>query len=85
MGILDFFKKGVEKPVEKKPAPQETQRPVVERKEYTIREGDTLSKIARNEYGNANEWRKIYEANKDVIKNPDLIYPGQKIVIPNKQ
>ena len=85
MGILDFFKKGVEKPVEKKPAAQEPSQPVVERKEYTIRKGDTLSKIARNEYGNANEWRKIYEANKDVIKNPDLIYPGQKIVIPNKQ
>jgi nucleoid-associated protein YgaU len=33
-------------------------------------------------YGSANAWRKIYEANKDKIKNPDLIYPGQVFTIP---
>jgi len=46
---------------------------------YEIREGDSLRKIARK-YGTT--WQKIYEMNKDVIKNPDLIFPGQKIKIP---
>jgi len=49
---------------------------------YTIVSGDTLSKIAKRELGNANAWRKIFDANKDVIKDPDKIYPGQKIKIP---
>lgn len=46
---------------------------------YEIKKGDTLSKIAK-QYGTT--WQKIHEMNKDVIKNPDLIYPGQKIKIP---
>ena len=49
---------------------------------YTVKSGDTLSKIAQREYGDAGDWRKIYEANKDTIKNPDLIYPGQTFIIP---
>jgi nucleoid-associated protein YgaU len=49
---------------------------------YTVAKGDSLSKIAKHEYGDANQWRKIYEANKDVIKDPDLIYPGQSLRIP---
>jgi nucleoid-associated protein YgaU len=49
---------------------------------YTIKSGDTLSKIAKHEYGNANDWRKIAEANQDTIKNPDKIFPGQEIKIP---
>lgn len=50
---------------------------------YVVKAGDSLSKIAKHEYGDANEWRKIFEANRDQIKNPDLIHPGQKLVIPN--
>ena len=50
---------------------------------YTVRKGDTLSEIAKAEYGDANKWRKIYEANRDVIENPDLIYPGQTFKIPD--
>jgi nucleoid-associated protein YgaU len=46
---------------------------------YEIKKGDTLSKIAKH-YGTT--WQKIHEMNKDVIKNPDLIFPGQKIKIP---
>lgn len=46
---------------------------------YEIRKGDTLGKIAK-QYGTS--WQKIHEMNKDVIKNPDLIFPGQKIKIP---
>lgn len=49
---------------------------------YEIKKGDTLSAIAKQQLGDASKWRTIYEANKDVIKNPDLIYPGQKIKIP---
>jgi nucleoid-associated protein YgaU len=51
-------------------------------KTYTVVKGDNLSKIAKREYGDANKWRSIYEANKDLIKNPDLIYPGQVLKIP---
>lgn len=50
---------------------------------YTVVKGDSLSKIAKHFYGNAGQWKKIYEANKDVIKNPDLIYPGQTFRIPD--
>ena len=46
---------------------------------YEIKKGDSLSKIAKT-YGTT--WQKIHEMNKDVIKNPDKIFPGQKIKIP---
>jgi nucleoid-associated protein YgaU len=49
---------------------------------YTVVAGDTLSKIAKREYGDASKWHAIYDANKDTIKNPDLIYPGQTFKIP---
>lgn len=49
---------------------------------YTIVSGDTLSKIAKRELGNANAWQKIFDANKDIIKDANKIYPGQKIKIP---
>lgn len=49
---------------------------------YTVASGDSLSKIAQREYGDASKWRTIYEANRDKIKNPDLIHPGQVLTIP---
>ncbi|MBN1895898.1 peptidoglycan-binding protein LysM [bacterium] len=49
---------------------------------YTVKSGDSLSKIAKALMGNAQLWPKIFEANKEVIKNPDLIYPGQQLRIP---
>jgi nucleoid-associated protein YgaU len=49
---------------------------------YVVAKGDSLSKIAQRAYGDARQWRKIYEANKDLIKDPDLIYPGQSLRIP---
>ena len=49
---------------------------------YEVVSGDSLSKIAKREYGNANEWKRIFEANKDLLKDPDKIYPGQKLKIP---
>jgi nucleoid-associated protein YgaU len=44
--------------------------------------GDSLSKIAKQVYGNTDDWRKIYDANRDIIKDPDLIYPGQTLRLP---
>ena len=49
---------------------------------YLIQKGDTLSAIARKFLGKASAYPKIFEANREVIKDPDLIYPGQKIRIP---
>ena len=48
----------------------------------TVKAGDSLSKIAKRELGDAEKWHAIYEANRDKIKNPDLIYPGEVLTIP---
>ncbi len=47
-----------------------------------VKAGDTLSKIAKEAYGDANAYMKIFEANKPMLSNPDKIYPGQKLRIP---
>jgi nucleoid-associated protein YgaU len=49
---------------------------------YTVKKGDTLSKIAKAEYGDANKYAAIFEANKPMLKHPDKIYPGQMLRIP---
>ena len=49
---------------------------------YEIVSGDTLGAIAKRYYGNASKYMKIFEANKDIISDPNKIYPGQKIRIP---
>jgi nucleoid-associated protein YgaU len=49
---------------------------------YVVVKGDSLSKIASGQYGDPQKWRRIYEANRDLIKDPDLIYPGQQLRIP---
>lgn len=51
---------------------------------YTIVSGDTLSGIAKEYYGDANAYPRIFEANREVIKDPDKIYVGQKIRIPQE-
>jgi nucleoid-associated protein YgaU len=51
---------------------------------YTVVKGDTLSKIAKDFYGNANEYMRIFEANKPMLKHPEKIYPGQNLRIPPK-
>ncbi len=51
---------------------------------YTIKSGDTLGKIAKEFYGNAMEYPRIFEANREIIEDADKIYPGQKIRIPAK-
>ena len=49
---------------------------------YTVVSGDTLSKISKQYYGDANKYMKIFEANKPMLTSPDRIYPGQKLRIP---
>ena len=58
--------------------------PAVVYETYKVQAGDSLSKIAKNKYGNANLWKTIFEANKDRIKNPDLIQVGWELKIPAK-
>jgi nucleoid-associated protein YgaU len=54
-------------------------------KTYVVVSGDSLSKIAKREYGSAKEWKRIFEANKEILKDPDKIYPGQELKIPPKE
>jgi nucleoid-associated protein YgaU len=49
---------------------------------YVVQKGDTLSKIAKQFYGDASLYPQIFEANRDVLKDPDKIRPGQKLRIP---
>ena len=53
-----------------------------EEKTYTVKSGDTLSKIAKEFYGNANEYHKIFDANTDQLDSPDKIQVGQELKIP---
>ena len=58
--------------------------PLPEAKFYTVVRGDTLSKIAKEYYGNANAYMTIFEANRPMLTHPDKIYPGQVLRIPPK-
>ena len=49
---------------------------------YTVKSGDSLSKIAKEQYGNAMKYPTIFEANKPMLTHPDKIYPGQVLRIP---
>ncbi len=49
---------------------------------YVIKKGDTLSHIAQRYYGKASRWKDLFEANREVILDPDKIFPGQKIRVP---
>jgi nucleoid-associated protein YgaU len=51
-------------------------------KTYTVKAGDTLSKIAKEHLGDANAYMKIYELNRDQLSNPDVIKPGQVLKLP---
>jgi len=50
---------------------------------YTVRAGDTLSKISREYYGDPNQFTKIFNANRSILKDPNSISPGQELVIPD--
>jgi len=67
---------------EPEPTPEPTPEPQPEGSTYIVVQGDSLWKIARNQYGNGAKWIIIYEANKDVVKNANQIWPGQTLVLP---
>ena len=71
----------VEKPPEPAPAPA-PEPLVVEERIYEVVSGDTLGAIAQKYYGAASKYMKIFEANRDILDNPDLIKVGQKLKIP---
>ena len=50
---------------------------------HVVQSGESLSKIAKHYYGDPMKYKQIFEANNTVLKNPDLIYPDQELVIPN--
>jgi|LSQX01.1.fsa_nt_gb LysM repeat protein len=58
------------------PAPKKTP------KTYAVQRGDSLWKIAKKFYGDGSQWKKIYNANKSKIKDPNKVYPGQVLIIP---
>lgn len=90
-GVKDVYASGLKAFVAPKPQPvpvagehQHAHETPEEQPEeyYVIQKGDTLSHIAKRYYGNANKWPKLFEANREVIQDPDKIFPGQKIRIP---
>jgi nucleoid-associated protein YgaU len=96
MGLFDFLnEKGEQKPVEPAAQPaaggvtdffgnNNQANPTVTGNTYTVVSGDSLSKIAKNHYGDASKWHQIYEANKATIgNNPDLIEVGQELTLPS--
>ncbi|MVN76550.1 LysM peptidoglycan-binding domain-containing protein [Hymenobacter sp. HMF4947] len=94
MGLLDFLTNdGDKKPVET-PQPaagagtdffgNSTTPAATSGESYTVVSGDSLSKIAKNHYGDAAKWHQIYEANKAIIgSNPDHIEVGQELTLPS--
>ncbi|MFY0714201.1 LysM peptidoglycan-binding domain-containing protein [Seonamhaeicola sp. NFXS20] len=50
---------------------------------HVVKSGETLGKIAKHYYGDAMKYKEIFNANSDILKNPDLIYPDQELIIPN--
>ncbi len=61
---------------------QEIAEPAGSFQKYTVQKNDTLQKISKKLYGTTKKWTKIYDANKDTMKGPNKIYPGQVINIP---
>ena len=68
------------KPVVVKAKPKPKPKPKTTR--YLVKKGDTLSKIAKEHYGKSSKYHAIFNANKDILKDPDHIYPDQELKIP---
>jgi len=66
-------------------ASEETiEEPSISSEKYTVTKNDTLQKISKKFYGTTKKWMKIYNANKDVLRGPDKLYPGQSLNIPTE-
>jgi nucleoid-associated protein YgaU len=72
----------IEKKPEPEPAPEAAPEPVSSERFYEVVAGDTLGAISQKYYGQASQYMKIFEANRDILDNPDLIKVGQKLKIP---
>ena len=68
--------------VEKAPEPEPVVEQVSAERFYEVVSGDTLGAISQKFYGKASDYMKIFEANRDILDNPDLIKPGQNLKIP---
>lgn len=68
--------------VKKAPAPEAAPAPAAAERIYEVVSGDTLGAISKKYYGKASAYMKIFEANRDILDNPDLIKVGQKLRIP---
>ncbi len=77
------FMEEEEEPLPPPPPPEPPPPPPTKEVIYTVQPGDTLGKIAREYYGDGRLWRKIFEANRDILSNPSLIRPGQRLRIPD--
>ena len=64
-------------------AEADTEKAAAETKTYKVVSGDSLWNIAQDQYGDGSKWEIIYEANKEEISDPGLIFPGQELKIPN--
>ena len=84
MGVNDFFRKGKEEPVPEK-KPEETKPEEIKPqapKTHVVAAGESLSVISQNYYNDPMKWDAIYQANRDKIADPDVIHPGQELIIP---
>lgn len=72
--------KGVDSVDDNSPGAEQGEKPRV----HEVQSGDTLSKIAKQYYGDANAYNRIFEANRPMLADPDEIYPGQVLVIPQE-
>lgn len=75
-------KEAVQRPAAMRSQQARERAKAAEARTYTVKSGDSLSKIAQEVLGDANRWKEIFEANKDKIKDPNLIYLGQELVVP---
>ena len=75
----------VDNQLEVKAPPQPEAKPEPKSTYHTVEKGDSLSKIAKKVYGDPMKYSAIFEANKPMLKDPDLIYPGQVLRIPPKE
>ena len=72
----------VEKPQPTEAVAKMAKVPALAAQQYTVKSGDTLSRLAERFYNAPGKWEKIYDANKDILKNPNYIYIGMKLTIP---